>query len=174
MTIRELCAAALQYSDNTAANLLLKTQGGPNGLTAYLRSIGDAVSRLDRVEPELNTLSADKDLDTTTPRAIAQDLKRLILEDALSEKSRALLKNWMLTNTTGEKRLKAGVPSTWKVADKTGTCGGGSLGDIAVLYPPSGSPIVVASYIKRAAVTQQESQAALANIAKQIAAESPP
>jgi beta-lactamase class A len=48
MTLFALCAAALQYSDNTAANPLLAALGGPAQLTYYARSLGDDITRLDR------------------------------------------------------------------------------------------------------------------------------
>jgi beta-lactamase class A len=51
MTIRELAAAIVTRSDNTGANLLLETIGGPAGLTRFARSIGDNITRLDSPHP---------------------------------------------------------------------------------------------------------------------------
>ncbi|KVE32655.1 class A beta-lactamase [Burkholderia sp. TSV86] len=146
MTAAELCAAALQYSDNTAANLLISLLGGPQAVTAYARSIGDAVFRLDRWETELNTAIPGDLRDTTTPSAMAASLHRLLLGDALGQVQREQLNGWMLDNTTGNERIRAGVPTAWRVADKTGTGDYGTANDIGVLYPPGRAPIVLAIY----------------------------
>ena len=146
MTVAELCAAALQYSDNTAANLLLRTLGGPSALTAFARSIGDEKFRLDRWETALNTCIPGDVRDTSTPRAMGRTVRNLVVGDALPEEQRARLWNWMLGNTTGDKRIKAGTPATWKVGDKTGSGDYGTANDIAVLQPPGRKPIIVAIY----------------------------
>ncbi|GAA2539746.1 class A beta-lactamase [Streptomyces sp. NPDC000678] len=144
MTVRQLCDAAVRYSDNTAANLLLRDIGGPRGLTAYLRGLGDRVSRLDHYEPELNRNPPGDPRDTTTPRAIAADHRALVLGDALPAAKRALLKDWMVRNTTGDRRIRAGVPRGWTVGDKTGTADWGRANDVAVLWPPRTAPLVLA------------------------------
>jgi beta-lactamase class A len=144
MTVRELCDAAVRYSDNTAANLLLRDLGGPRELTAYLRGLGDPVSRLDHYEPELNSNPPGDPRDTTTPRAVAADYRALVLGDALPAGRRALLKDWLLRNRTGDARIRAGVPRGWTVADKTGTGEWGRANDVAVLWPDRGAPLVLA------------------------------
>ena len=146
MTIAELCAAALQYSDNTAANLLLKQLGGPAGLTAYMRSIGDEAFRLDRWETELNSAIPGDLRDTTTPLAMMGSLQKLALGDALAPAQRAMLVDWMLGSTTGAARIRSGVPAGWKVADKTGSGSYGTTNTIGVVFPPAMSPIVMAVY----------------------------
>jgi beta-lactamase class A len=147
MTVDELCAAAVTVSDNTAANLLLPTIGGPAGLTQYFRRLGDSVSRLDRNEPLLNTALADDDRDTTTPDAMSSVLQRVLVEDALSTASRERLIAWMVDSTTGRARLRAGLPATWRVGDKTGTGERGATGDVGIAYPPSRAPILLAAYL---------------------------
>lgn len=151
MTIAELCAAALQYSDNTAANLLIKTLGDPASVTAYARSIGDTVFRLDRRETELNTAIPGDPRDTTTPEAMARSLQRLALGPALAAQQREQLCTWLLGNTTGDSRIKAGVPRNWKVGDKTGTGSYGTANDVAVLWPPHREPVVMAVYTTQGA-----------------------
>lgn len=144
MTIKQLCDAAIRYSDGTAANLLLGELGGPAAFTAYLRSLGDDVSRLDQVEPELNRDAPDDQRDTTTPRAIARVFQKLVLGDALPSDKRALLTDWMARSTTGAKRIRAGFPADWKVVDKTGSGDYGRTNDVAVTWSPTGAPYVVA------------------------------
>ncbi|MES2073946.1 MAG: class A beta-lactamase [Pseudomonadota bacterium] len=146
MTISELCAATVQYSDNTAANLLLKTLGGPSAITVFARSLGDQHTRLDRWETELNSAIPGDPRDTTTPLAMASNLGRLVLGDVLAAPQRAQLQNWLRGNTTGDTRIRAGVPAGWQVADKTGTGSYGSTNDIGVLWPPAGAPIALALY----------------------------
>jgi beta-lactamase class A len=146
MTNAELCAAALRYSDNTAANLLLKQIGGPAGLTAYARKLGDEVFRLDRWETELNTAIPGDPRDTTSPVAMMRTLQKLALGDGLPPAQRQMLVDWMLGNTTGDTRVRAGVPADWKVADKTGSGSYGTTNTVAVVWPPGKEPIVIAVF----------------------------
>ncbi|MEV5986744.1 class A beta-lactamase [Streptomyces sp. NPDC052051] len=143
MTIRQLCDAALRYSDGTAANLLMRDLGGPAKLTAYLRELGDPHSRMDDYEPELNRHGIEDPRDTTTPRAIATDHQRLLLGDALSADKRALLKDWLERNE-GPRRIRAGLPRGWKVANKTGTGDYGRANDVALVRPTGSAPLVLA------------------------------
>ncbi|MEV1203270.1 class A beta-lactamase [Microbispora rosea] len=153
MTLAELCRAAIIYSDNTAGNMLLKRIGGPRGLTRYFRSLKDPVSRLDRWETELNEWSPKQKRDTTTPASVARDLRALTTGDALGAKDRSRLVGWLRDNTTGDARIRAGLPKTWIVGDKTGTGGTyGTANDIAVVWPAKGAaPIIMAIYTNRRA-----------------------
>jgi beta-lactamase class A len=151
MSVAALCAATVQYSDNPAANLLLDVLGGPAALTAFARSIGDTQFRLDRNEPALNSALAGDPRDTTTPQAMAQTLRRLVLGNALPTPQRAQLIEWLVGNTTGDARIRAGVPATWRVADKTGTGQQGAASDIGVVWPPNRAPLVVVVYTWREA-----------------------
>jgi beta-lactamase class A len=147
MTVEALCEATLQYSDNTAANLLMKQIGGPAAVTAYARSIGDSEFRLDRWETELNSAIPGDLRDTTTPQAMAKSLQKLVMGEALPLHCRRQLKDWMIGNTTGATRIRAGVPAGWIVADKTGAGDYGTVNDIAVIWPPGRPPIVLALYL---------------------------
>ncbi len=147
MTVAELCAAALQYSDNTAANLLLTSIGGPARLTAWLRTQGDSITRLDRNEPTLNTALPGDERDTTTPEAMVSTMRRILLEDkTLSAASRSQLDSWLAGNTTGNAKLRAGLPAGWAVGDKTGSGDNGASNDIAIIRPPQRPAILVSSY----------------------------
>jgi beta-lactamase class A len=147
MTIAEICEAAVTLSDNTAANLMLATFGGPDGLTRYARSLGDNVTRLDRIETALNEAIPGDPRDTTTPAAMAADARATVLGDALSPASRDQLAAWLVSNKTGDKRLRAGFPREWRVGDKTGTGNNGATGDVAIVWPPGRPPLVVAAYL---------------------------
>jgi len=144
LTLRELCDAAIRYSDNTAANLLLEHLGGPAALDAALTAIGDEVTQVDRDEPELNEALPGDPRDTSTPHALATDLERFVLGDALDPADQATLGAWLVGNTTGDDLIRAGVSTGWTVGDKTGAAGYGTRNDIAVLWPPDGAPIVLA------------------------------
>jgi beta-lactamase class A len=145
MSLRELSAATLWYSDNTAANLLLHELGGPDALESVLEDLGDDVTEMDRYEPELSDGVPGDIRDTSTPRAMAGDLRKFLLGDALERRERELLRQWMVTNTTGETLIAAGLPKDWTVADKSGTAGYGGRNDIAVVWPDGGgAPIVMA------------------------------
>lgn len=146
MTVAALCAAAIQYSDNTASNLLIKILGGPGAVTTFARSIGDRQFRLDRWETALNSAIPGDRRDTSTPNAMGQSLQRLALGDALEPHLQMQLRAWLRGNTTGAARIRAGVPADWQVGDKTGTGDYGTANDIAVLWLSQRAPVVVAIY----------------------------
>jgi beta-lactamase class A len=171
LTIRALCAAAMDQSDNGAANLLLKTVGGPSALTAWMRRSGDDAFSLAHTEMELNHSHFGDAADTTTPRAMAESFRRFAFGDVLTPASRAQWIDWLVANTTGDKRLRAGLPRGWRVGDKTGTWNEGwfSTVDIALAWPPGRAPLVIAGFITDHPSTQA-GEAALAEVARQVAA----
>jgi beta-lactamase class A len=144
MTLRAVCDAAIRYSDNTAGNLLFRELGGPSGFTRALRGLGDHTTHADRIETDLSTARPGDRRDTSSPRALAADLRKVAVGDVLSREKRALLTHWLITNTTGDKLIRAGVPRGWKVGDKTGLGAYGTRNDIAVVWPPRAKPIVLA------------------------------
>jgi beta-lactamase class A len=168
MTLAELCEAAVTLSDNTAGNLLLAAIGGPAGLTAYLRGLGDKVTRLDRIEPFLNEAAPGDRRDTTSPAAMATTLRNLVVGDALSPASRARLTDWLIGCKTGDDRLRAGVPAGWRIGDKTGSGGNGATNDVAVLWPPGRAPIVVAAYLAESVAPPGRRNAVLAAVGRAV------
>lgn len=165
LTVRQLLDAALRYSDNTAANLLVERLGGVDGVTRFLRGIGDDVTDVSRVEPELNTALPGDRRDTTTPAQFAADLRAVLLGDALDADDRALLRDLMLRNTTGDATIRAGVDQSWSVADKTGTGAFGVRNDIAVVTPPGEDPIVLVVMTARDPADAEPSDALVADAA---------
>ncbi|HSW71158.1 MAG TPA: class A beta-lactamase [Gammaproteobacteria bacterium] len=145
MTISELCAAAMMYSDNTATNLIMKELGGPAAVTAFARSIGDTSFYVSNWEPELNS-NPNNATDISTPKAMAKAVEKLALEETLLVPQREKLVAWMKGNTTGATRIRAGVPKGWVVADKTGSGDFGISNDIAVIWPRDCAPIIVSIY----------------------------
>ncbi|MFD7770820.1 class A beta-lactamase [Streptomyces sp. NPDC059787] len=144
MTVAELCAAAVSHSDNTAGNLLLRELGGPAAVTRFCRSVGDRTTRLDRWEPELNSAEPWRMTDTTTPYAVGRTYARLTLGTALAPEDRERLTGWLLANTTGDAKLRAGLPSDWTVAEKTAGGKYGTNHDVGVVRPPGRAPLVMA------------------------------
>ncbi|KRQ94585.1 class A beta-lactamase [Bradyrhizobium valentinum] len=174
MTVAEICDAAVTRSDNTAGNLLLAGIGGPSGLTAFARSLGDEVTRLDRDEPSLNEALPGDPRDTTTPNAMASNLQALILgTKALSAASREQLTAWLIANKTGDTRLRAGFAKGWRVGDKTGTGGRGTNNHVAVVWPPSAAPMVIAVYLTGATVSFEQQNAIVASVARAVSATHP-
>jgi beta-lactamase class A len=173
MTVGGLCAAAIEYSDNTAANLLLQSIGGPLKLTEYLRSIGDDVTRLDRNEPSLNTAIAGDPRDTATPASMVKTMNALLLGDALSENSRKQLAEWLVGNKMGGRRLRAGLSAEWRIGDKTGTGENGATNDVAIVWPPNRAPILIATFILESKADSTEREGAIAEVGR-IVAESLP
>jgi beta-lactamase class A len=170
MTVAELCAAAITLSDNTAANLLLASLGGPSAVTEYARSIGDTVTRLDRNEPELNSAEAGDARDTTTPQAMARDLMTLTTATALSPASRELLIGWLVGCKTGDEKLRAGLPDNWRIGDKTGSGEHGTRNDVAVAWPPGRAPLVIAAYQTQMTAGEDRRNAFFAAIGRAVAA----
>ena len=150
MTVAAICAAALQYSDNTAANLMIRLLGSPDAVTSFARSIGDTAFRLDRWETALNAAVPGDPRDTTTPAAMMSDLQRAALGDLLGPPDRERLVTWMRGCTTGLRRIRAAVPAGWLVGDKTGSGDYGTANDIAVIWPPGRAPVVLAIYTTQA------------------------
>ncbi|KTD61434.1 Beta-lactamase CTX-M-1 precursor [Legionella spiritensis] len=147
MTVEALCSAAIRYSDNTAMNLLVKELGGLEAINAYAKQLGDHQFRQDNIWPDEAFSGGDDPYDSSSPAAMTNNLRQLLLERGLGEKQHKLLQSWMLSNTTGDKRIRAGVPASWKVADKTGTGARyGTTNDIGVIWPGACSPIVMSVY----------------------------
>lgn len=146
MTVEALAAAATAWSDNTADNLLLALLGGPAGWTRHARSLGDGVSRLDRIEPALNTGIPGDPRDTTSPAAMVRNLDAILLGTALSQDSRARLESWMLDSPVTGALLRAGLPKGWRVADKSGAGDNGTRNDIAMIVRPGAAPLLAAVY----------------------------
>jgi len=173
MTVAELCEAAIIYSDNCAANLLLTAAGGPQAVTSFWRRLGDTVSRLDKMEMALNLPDGEKD--TTTPAAMMGNLKAMLLGDTLSSASQGRLLGWMHANTTGAATLKAGLPPDWRIGDKTGRWNStdphqGSTNDIGIVTPPARAPILVACYTQGGPPDDAARSAVLAQAGRIIAA----
>lgn len=160
MTLAAICEAALTLSDNTAMNLVLATIGGPAGVTSFARSLGDPMTRLDRTETALNEALPGDPRDTTTPAEMAADLRKVTLGPVLSSASQDRLCDWMIANTTGIAKLRAGVPSTWRVGDKTGTGERGTSNDVAVMWPPNRAPLVATVYLTGAVSISEDARAA--------------
>ncbi len=166
LTLGEICAAAMTLSDNTAANLMLASFGGPAALTAHLRSLGDTVTRVDRREPYLNEARPGDPRDTTTPNAMLELLRKTVLGDALTPSSREQLIAWLAANKTGDQRLRAGVPKGWRIGDKTGSGGNHATNDIGVIWPPGRAPIIVTAYFLGSPASPDERDAVLAEIGR--------
>lgn len=166
MTVAELCHAAITRSDNTAANLLLASFGGPAALTTFVRTLGDRMTRLDRIEPDLNEALPGDPRDTTTPASMLADMRALLLGDALSASSRTQLADWLVATSTGDQRLRAGLPGHWRVGDKTGTSGNGVANDIAIAWPANRKPLLVAAYYDAPGATDDVRNAVLAEVGR--------
>ena len=168
MALADLCEAAVTLSDNTAGNLLLGAIGGPAGLTAFVRGLGDKVTRLDRIEPFLNEAVPGDPRGATSSAPMVATMRRLVLGDALSAASRARLTDWLVGCKTGDARLRAGLPSGWRVGDEAGGGGRGATNDVAVLWPPGRPPLVVAAYLAETSASPERRNAALAAVGRAV------
>jgi beta-lactamase class A len=170
MTLAEICEAAITLSDNTAGNLLLDRIGGPAGLTAFARSLGDDITRLDRHETILNEAIPGDPRDTTTPAAMLRDMQAVLVGDALSAASRAQLVAWLEATRTGDTRLRAGFPRDWRVGDKTGTSNNAVFNDVAIAWPPGRAPVLVTAYYAESPADDDTANAVIAEVGRIAAA----
>lgn len=168
MTLKEICKAAMTLSDNTAGNLMLASFGGPAALTAYVHKVGASATRLDRTELTLNDVPPGDPRDSTTPADMLVLMQCLLLGDTLAPASRKQLTEWLIANTTGGKRLRAGLPGDWRVGDKTGTAGP-NANDIAIVWPPGRAPILIASYLAGAKIPADQRNAMHAEVGRLVA-----
>jgi beta-lactamase class A len=169
MVLADICAAAVQWSDNTAANLILKTLGGPQGLTAFIRTLGDNLTRLDRNEPSLNVVGPGEVHDTTTPAAMVGLLSTVLFGQVLSPDSRSRLEGWMLDAKVGEHRIPAGLPPGWRIAHKTGTWSN-QTNDVGLVWPLNRAPIVVAAFYSRGDTPREQREGVLRDVGRIVAA----
>ncbi|MEK7953561.1 class A beta-lactamase [Luteolibacter soli] len=168
MTVADLCEASMTWSDNTAANLLLGTVGGPEGLTRYLRSIGDTTTRLDRNEPELNSNVSGDERDTSTPDTMIATMEKLLFGKPLRDPSKGKLIGWLVANHTGDKRIRAAMDPAWKVGDKTGTGENGAANDVAVVWTADRKPFLIVVFYESATATPEQRDAVIADAAKLV------
>lgn len=164
MTLEELCEATMATSDNSAANFVLDALGGPDGVTGFVRDLGDTITRLDRTETTLNEATPGDPRDTTTPNAMVNNLRKLVLGDTLSDGSRDTLVSWLKGNRVSDNLLRAAIPQDWKIGDRSGAGGYGSRSITAVLWPPNREPLVLAIYITETEATFDERNGAIADI----------
>ncbi len=176
MTPVELAQATQLTSDNVAANLLIRRLGGPEVITARWRVFGDATTRLDRWEPEMNLVPPGELRDTTTPCAMARHVGHLMHGDTFHADDRATLRQWLIDTQTGLRRLRAGLPEHWPAGDKTGTGiapgMANKINDVAVAWPPDRAPVVIAAYYEAPGhdrATWRDEEAILAEVGRIVA-----
>ncbi len=166
MSVGQLCEATVTMSDNSAANLLLKRVDGPEGLTRFLRGLGDRVTRLDRNEPAMNEAKRGDPRDTTSPSAVLKTLDRLLFEDVLLPSSRAQLQQWMVDDKVADELIRKHLPKGWRIADKSGAGHNGSRGIIGVIWPETGKPYLAAAYMTGSDASFKQRNAVIAEIGK--------
>lgn len=166
MPVGDLIAAIIQYGDNTAANLLFRIVSGPEGLTRYIRSLGDKTTRIDRIEPEINTNITDDARDTTTPSAMLDTMHKLLIENTLSPVSKEQFITWLVGNTTGDDKIRAGMPPLWKVGDKTGSGRNGAFNDVAIIWPTDSKPFLITVYYTGSSIPTEDKNAVIAEVGR--------
>lgn len=167
-TLKQSCAATMLMSDNTAANYILSAIGGPAALTEFMREIGDNVTRLDRIEPELNEATPGDIRDTTTPNAMVKSLHTLLFQNVLSPPSKKQLLQWMIDNKITGNLFRSVLPKSWKIADRSGSGGYGSRAINAIIWPNQDSALIISIYITQSNVSFAKQNQTIADIGKMI------
>ncbi|WP_394198859.1 class A beta-lactamase [Litoreibacter albidus] len=170
VSLNDACGMVLSVSDNTAANIVLSQIGGPDGLTTFLRSVGDENTRLDRWEPAMNEATPGDPRDTTTPHAIANSVGELILGSTLSTTSRSTLRGWLSHHSVANALFRAALPPSWTIDDRSGAGGFGSRSIVAVLYPPNRKPILAALFMTETNASFTHRNASIARVGAAIVA----
>ncbi|KPC50154.1 Carbepenem-hydrolyzing beta-lactamase KPC precursor [Amantichitinum ursilacus] len=169
MTVADLCAAAIQFDDHAAINLLLNSVGGPTQLTNWLRTQGDDISEIDRFEPELTSAIKGDVRDSSTPAMMLKMLNRFLLSDALAIESRAQLQAWLVGNGNATTRIRAGLPPEWRVGNATGNGENGTTNDLAIIWPPEPrAPILLTVWLTDSKATGAVRDAALKEVARVV------
>ncbi|KAA6405572.1 class A beta-lactamase [Candidatus Tokpelaia sp.] len=168
MDWRQLCRAAVEFSDNTAANLILAALGGPGEFNRFLRNMGDNITQLDHFEPDLNHIKPGDKRDSTMPVAIGRTLQQLVFGDILQPQSRRQLTQWLLNDKVADELLRSVLPPQWKIADKTGAGDYGSRSIISIIWPQKREPLLIAIYITATKASIAQTNAAIARIGKKI------
>ncbi len=166
MSVAELCEAAITASDNTAANLLLTSMGGPASVATFVRGLGDTATRLDRMEPDLNIGSPGDVRDTTTPDAMLATLQSVLIGRVLTDVSRERLLTWLRATTTGTDRLRASLPAGWTAGDKTGSGSHAETNDVAIFFPPQRNPLLVTAFYAASSADAATRSAVLAEVGR--------
>ena len=170
LQIGRLCAAVIEVSDNGAANMLLERLGGPAAMTAFIRRCGDRFTRLDRDEPQLNSNLPGDPRDTTTPAAMVQLMRTLLIDGPLRPRSRQQLSQWLVRSSRGLDRLRAGLPKDWSIGSKAGTGARGAVNDLAIAWPPGREPILIACYLDAPGATYEVAAKVHSEVARRVAA----
>ena len=170
LSVERMAEAVVEDSDNLCANALIALLGGPKAVTAYARSLGDPVTRLDRTELSLNTAIVGDPRDTTTPDAMLDDLERLTLGDALSRASRGKLTAWLIACNTAASRIPAGLPKSWKSGNKTGTGDNGATNNVAIVWPPGRKPLLLSVYFTESKIAFADREKVIAEVAGIVSA----
>ncbi|PZP30264.1 MAG: class A beta-lactamase [Shewanella oneidensis] len=168
VTLADACKATMTYSDNTAANFAIKKSGGPEGITSFLRSIGDDITRADRYEPDLNTNPEGDLRDTSTANTMAANFNKLLLGNILSTQSKEQLKNWMMGNKVADNMLRLVLPTGWEIADRTGANSYGARGIISMVWSESQQPLIISIYIKKEKTSIEEREKVISEIGRVI------
>jgi beta-lactamase class A len=168
ISLKEACSAAMIMSDNTATNIVLNGINGPKSLTHFMRSIGDDITRLDRIEPELNEAIEGDKRDTTSPNAMVKSLHTLLFGDVLSQDAKVQLKQWMLDNKVTGSLLRSVLPDNWLIADRSGAGGFGSRGITAVVWPKPQMPIIISIYLTQTEASFARRNKSIADIGEEI------
>ncbi|PTO97118.1 class A beta-lactamase [Vibrio sp. 10N.286.48.B8] len=168
ISLRGACAATMAMSDNTAANIVLASIGGPNGLTEFLRSTGDRKTRLDHIEPDLNHARPGDERDTTTQKTMVKTLNKLLYGSALSEESKAQLKTWMIDNKVSDGMIRSILPDGWKVADRSGAGAYGSRAITAIVWSENRAPLIISISLTETELTIPERDTVINEIGELI------
>jgi beta-lactamase class A len=168
--LRELLRLAVSLSDSTAADVILRTIGGPAVVNAYLQSIGVTGFHLQDNEQVLHHDEKAQYRSWFEPAAAVHFLRLLSDRSPLGAEHTRILLEWMESSPTGPHRIKGDLPAGTVVMHKTGssaTVSGltAATNDIGLITLPDGRRLAIAIFVSDSAAGDATRDAVISHIA---------
>lgn len=168
--ILELLRLTVSLSDNVAADILLRSVGGPKAVTDYIASLGVVGFHLEDGEDVLHRDVTAQYRNWFEPTGAVQLLRRISDSSSLSSTHTALLLGWMETSVKSA-RLKGDLPAGTAVAHKAGTSDvdegiARATNDIGLITLPDGRRLAIAVFITDSKADEVTREKVIARIAR--------
>ncbi len=174
ISIKELLEYSVSQSDNNACDILISYSGGTNELNNFIHNIGFNNIEIFFNEREMNLDIKKQYLNKAYPADIARLMKFIRESDFLSQDSKKFLDVIMFKTTTGEDKLKSGLPKNFIVAHKTGSSSRTSDGikiadnDAGYVISPDGTSYYIAVMISNSKMSDKDNAGIISEISRVV------